>query len=688
MTSMQKDLLGKIDLLIEMSKSPSNIDTLKAELADINEEIENKKHELEELSHSMKDEKYMKASDRIIDENIKVSLELKLQKMAALIKEEEKKAKELVSEEERAHKEQETLKNRISQLENLLKALEEKLTSSNTDASYYQTLSKETEKKKQTAEVELAKKEEEYQKISLELTDTTSRLETLKRRELKESEKLKDTEESLESNEAYIDNKLKEEDLKRIENLEEKMEELETRKEEIETDPVMIGNEAKELYIEDDRTGSFAKVKELVNLIKKQPYMEIASKSERDTILKEKEEEAILKRDEFASMIENKKYDGNDTEIITEREKHLENRKKELENEYNQTKEKIKEIDTIKVKEISSLLSAATIVSENLKKSLEEYKKVVEDDKENLTPKKKAVLMAAYNKKEEELASVETITKSYENDLEELMKESTSLNDKTLVEIEKKIEHIEQDLKDLRKRSMISSKTKDVLAVENDKAKLKELTDQVKEIAECQKYAQTPSEIYDEIEMNIGSFEEREIESAKETEEKTASLEETSEEMEPVETPVVQESESMDPKEEIPEIFDSLRSEKNKDILKEETIDIPWEKNPFEELEPEITEPPKEETTIAKEEPSPSMSPFEINESILSPTKEKALEKVDTQEPKEEPVTNRLRVIQIEPIEEKEPKLEEVPKEEDVVLSDLKDDDYIDFDSLIAGGNV
>ena len=54
---MQKDLIFKIDTLIEMSKSTSNIDTLKAELEEINEEIELKKRELEEQKKSMHDEK-------------------------------------------------------------------------------------------------------------------------------------------------------------------------------------------------------------------------------------------------------------------------------------------------------------------------------------------------------------------------------------------------------------------------------------------------------------------------------------------------------------------------------------------------------------------------------------------------------------------------------------------------------
>ena len=84
----------------------------------------------------------------------------------------------------------------------------------------------------------------------------------------------------------------------------------------------MIGSEAKELLIEDDRMGCFLKIKELVNLLKKNPYMDIASSQELARVLQEEEERAIRERDIFAADLENKRYDGNDTPVILEREKY------------------------------------------------------------------------------------------------------------------------------------------------------------------------------------------------------------------------------------------------------------------------------------------------------------------------------------------------------------------------------
>ncbi len=696
---MQKDLLGKIDLLIEMSKSTSNIDTLKAELDEINDEIENKKREIEELSHSMKDEKYMKASDRIIDENIKVSLELKIRKLESNKKEQERELKRIVKQENEVHKKQAELKEKISCLQSLLDTLKEKCSSvpsSNAEIKeYYTSLVNDTEKKLNKTDIELRMQEEEYKKVTADLTQKTETLKQLETQIQKEKEKLTDTEKSLESNETYIDTKLKQEDTNRLQDLEEKLEELEKRKEEIDLDAVMIGNVAKELLVEDDRTGCFQKIKELVELLKKMPYMEIATKKELDTVLKEEEERAIQERDEFASVIENKKYDGNDSQIIQDREHHLEKKQQELEKAYQEKKKQIEEIDTVEVREISALLSAATIIGETIKKELAEYKKVVEEESENLTPKKKAVLIAAYNKKEEELQTVESIMRAYENDLEALMNESKTIATEEMKKIEEKQAKIAEDLKEIHKKSMMDSKTKDILAVENDKAKLKELTKKVKDITEMKKYAYTPTEIYNEIQNIMAPYQE---------------------EKEPMDTPEVEQTKPETNNFRIPNDYsfekDYNRSEKNKYLFQEEqpeekieesepiqeiNLDIPWE--PVEEVEniepmvSQIDEPvseKEEEKTssgIENFEPTkeevPTISPFEI----ASPVEEAPKEDIQKQGEETSPVTERWKVINIEPLEGKEePSSSEPIQEEDVVLSDVKDDDYIDFDSLIGGG--
>ena len=725
---MQKDLIFKIDTLIEMSKSTSNIDTLKAELEEINEEIELKKRELEEQKKSMQDEKYVKASDRIIDENIKVSLELKIRKLESSQKELESALKSSLKEEDETHKKLNDLQDKIAKLNRLIETLKEKLASIKNDSEsseYYKNLISEQEKKKNKTEVEEKMVAEEYRKAVENLSNLTTKVEDGKQKIDSEKAKLKDTEANLASNISYIDTNLKKEDEKHLEELENKLEALEQRKEEIQIDAVMIGSEAKELLIEDDRMGCFLKIKELVNLLKKNPYMDIASSQELARVLQEEEERAIRERDIFAADLENKRYDGNDTPVILEREKYLEQQKIELEKELIECQNKIRKIDMEKVRILNSLLSSANQISENLRKELAENKQVMEANMENATPRKKAILIAAYNKKEEELSVVQKIIESYETEMQDLMKQSQMIEENELQAIQTKMTKIAEDLKDIHKKTMISSKTKDVLAVENDKTRLKELTDRVKEINTIKKFSQTPSEIYDEVEMILGSFI-------------------TNQEIDEEPKPVIEEPENTlmnnfriatEPEND-KDTYN--RSEKNKDVLIEESQEeskendnsINWFETPVEEnvaITPidmnieSINTPVEEtpnigpslnvETPLDFQESAPTdfvMDSFNTPLNDVSSTKENTiLEPNITLEPTKEiepinmdeiiplgtidntPLKERWKVIHVEPLESttttpKEPTL----SSEDVMISDFKDEDYVDFNTLLDGGNV
>lgn len=448
---MANDILAKIDTLIEMSKSTSNYETLKAELKDIQDEIENKKREIEDLRLSMHDEKYVKASDRIIDENIKVSLELKIQKLEANLKKANSELKKMVEEEENSHQIAKNWKEKVRKITKLLEILKEKLaTSSDQDTKdYYQKLITENEEKLAEAKRNVTETEEEYHKTSRSLTDFTKHVEELKEQLKDEKSKLVSTTKSLETNDAYIDFAKKAEDEKRLENLKHRLEDLKNRQDEILKDAAYVGNNAKELYIEDDRTGCLLKVKELVDYLKTLPFMDIPNSRDVERILNEAEETSTRERDEFASFIDNKKYEENDTQIIEERKHYLESQKQSVQIELEEIQNQIKIIDLEKVKEINGLLSAAIVVSNNLKNDLTEYTKVIEEEKENATPKKKAVLTSAYKKKEEELALVEEIINAYENEMQDLMIESRQLEETEIPKRMEKMEKIDRLLKDI-----------------------------------------------------------------------------------------------------------------------------------------------------------------------------------------------------------------------------------------------
>lgn len=643
---MTNDLLVKIDTLIEMSKSTSNYDTLKAEKTEIEEAIENKRKEIEDLKASMQDEKYMKASDRIVDENIKVSLELKIKKLETDYRKLDRELKKKIKEESDQHKTVKDNQDKVVRLTKLIGTLHDKM-SSITDKGvmeHYETSLVKDEQKLEQAKQNVSESEEEYRRISRELTTLTERMDILKEEIEGEKDKLESTIENLSTNEAYIDKERKAEDERRLVELEQKLEEHETRKKEIEQDPVMIGNIAKELYLKDSFSECFQKLKILVEYIKTLPYMDITSSNEVEKVLKAAESKAVAERDEFASIVESKKYNGSDTKIVEERQKYLNAKKKELQSDLDITKNRLKKMDTAKFQELNSLLNIATSVQESLKKDLEEYRRVIEQERENSTPKKVTTLLAALQKKEEELMIVQEIIVSYENEIEELMMESKELETEKVSFLEKKIAKTEEDIREISKKVVVSSKANDILALESDKAKLKELNDAIKAITERRKFKKTPSEVLDEIEMALGSFLEEEI------------VQEVKEE------PIIEDNFRIVEEIELPE--EEIQEEKEPEII-EETFEIP-------EI-PEIEEKTKEEEIAEVEPVLPVLEPLPIVE-IDEPE--------ELKEEEDFPQNERFKVIEIENLEENM----ELPKEQ-IPAEDFKDEDFIDFDAIIGGDN-
>ena len=67
---MKKEILEKIDLLVEMSGSTNSYENLQEEYTTLLQEIEHKKSQLKVLKRTVSSSKYIKSNERITDENI------------------------------------------------------------------------------------------------------------------------------------------------------------------------------------------------------------------------------------------------------------------------------------------------------------------------------------------------------------------------------------------------------------------------------------------------------------------------------------------------------------------------------------------------------------------------------------------------------------------------------------------
>ena len=508
---MQSDVLKKIDVLVEMAGASLNIDTLKAEKRVIEEEIEELKESLVSLRELKEEEKYFRASEKQVDENIKVSLESKIKKQEKSIKKLQKQIDAAVLEEKNLHSSISRLKEDIRLSKEYIQVLtdrNEKVNDKNT-FEYYLNFLQEENKKLDSLLASLRKSEEDYSGtggalerlsyLNLAMEEMNVKLEG-------EKVKLAETKANLVNPTSYIDEDLKERDAAQISDIQKKITDLEKRRLEIITDPTMIASEAKEAVITDDKASALAKLQELVTIVRAKPYMDIPSSNDFTAMLSAEEEAAIEARDEFASLIDSKNYLDGDSETIEKRIDYLNLEIAALEEKIRISNEEIKNIDSVAFLELTSRLTDTEETANQLIRELAEYKIIIETEIEDKTPKRRAILAAAYDRKQKELENVQKIVDNYKEDQKILIHKAYVIETERIKGFQEEIAVHKNEITEMNILLADVSKAKDVLAIENDKQKLKELDTVVKNIKHRQKYSQTPSEIFEEIASYLGGI--------------------------------------------------------------------------------------------------------------------------------------------------------------------------------------
>jgi chromosome segregation ATPase len=607
---MESDIIKKIDALVDMAGTSSNIDTLKAELNEIEREIEKLKNELNLLTAGNIEDKYFKASDKQVDENIKVSLEAKIKRQEKSLKDLQNSIDSVILDEENSHNELEQIKKSIASSNEYITILNERIKTigDSSALSNYKNIIEEENKKLDSLVSSLNAKEKEYEVIFDKLNLVNQAKEEMREKLESDKNKLSETKASLINPSFYIDLDLKKIDDEHIDKIKASLQELDKRRIEILTDPVMIADEAKTMILDDDRTSALSRIKELVTIVKSKPYMDVPSGADLEKTLDEALENATNERDEFASLIDTKDYSGTDNKIIQNRIEYLNEEITTIENMINNLKSEIDRIDNESFNALNSKLNEAINVKTELEECLNAYRNAIAEIGEEQTPKRRAILSSAYEKKQEELANIKKVIENYKKDQEKLIKRAHDIEVNEISCYENEIRNLEDEIKASNKLLITTKTAKDVLSIENDKMKLKELDDNVKAIKHRKKYNTSPSEIFDEIEMYLG----------------TIGIEDDK-----------------------PEEFSDKDLNYNYDLT---DINIP-------------------ELDLNSEK--------EVKEEIPSITNEEVINELPTFE-KEEVPNQKLKVINVEPLEEPKKEVEENP----FIIGDYKDDDFVDVDTL------
>ncbi len=494
---MHTEVFNNIDILMNMANSPLNVEEINMELASLKRQIKNKQNEIDDLKSLMTESRYFNASNELVDKNIEISLKNKITRLNRRIKEIKFSLEESKNNEKKLHTEISTLKEKLAKNENYLETLRVKANSA-TNNNYYQNLLDKEQKSVEELNKELSEKTKMYESTLKELELNNQAFNELSSKLDTEKTRLNDVLDNLENPNAYIDEDLKARDEEKLTTLNSELEQLEKRKVELLTDSNMIGADAKELIIENDIYEALNKIKELVTIVKSKPYMDISSSS----ILEEELEKKESLRVELSTLIDNKKYDEIDTDIVTKRIDYL---KAEI-TENNQTIEKyqneINNIDEFVNDKLGVFVTELENTILRLEKSINECRTILKD--KNKTARSKMNLESTITKKEKEKEIQNEILESYKQDLLSKIAQTNTLA--SLIDTLNNTNNLyTKELENLNKIALLDFKTKDLAEEENDKEQLKQINEEIKNIKNRQKFDKTPDEIFDQIDMILGS---------------------------------------------------------------------------------------------------------------------------------------------------------------------------------------
>ena len=499
---MKKEVIDKIDLLVEMSGTTNKYETLNEELNVVDSEIETCNDKISNLKKKLSsDFGYTRSNEKIVDENTKMGLENRRVIIVKELEELKDNIADVSKEEETSHELLMEIENELKQSRSFIESIELKMktNSSNKESySFYEGLLDKYHNVVKEKEEEKKNKQHQYDNVVKELEELGVDRELLENKLADLDSKLAMITESLINPKSYVDQKERDKDEKRLEVYKEDLDKLETRRIAIITDPAYIGHEAQELYLEDDKTSALEKIRELVTIVKTKSYMDTPIK-EIDSLL----EQAKAKRDDFANEIENKSYDVGDNSIVTLRIQYLREQKKKKEKEIDELNSKIDKIDNDDVSNLVRYVDDTKNYKEQLALDIASYKKVLDKENDNKSPKKQASLKAALLKKQEEYTLISEMLNDFENDLENTVIYSKTLEDEGVAKIKEEIAKLDEQIALIERQQVLNNHTKDILSIEKDKDTLKVLDDEVEALKHRKKYSTSAGEVLDQIEISI-----------------------------------------------------------------------------------------------------------------------------------------------------------------------------------------
>lgn len=496
-------IFWNLEVLVKMSRSKNDGPSLRIEELEIETKIKNYNQEIEEIQSISEEENY-DTSAEMADRNIEIITKKQVQVLRNELKEKNRELNDLKKEEKILYEKTNLLReNKISQ-EKYIESMQERvgeLVNIDVLDRYNGLIAETTEKINQLSD-ELEEESSAYNQVQEDIITLTEKVKKLEEEIAKKKELLAETQAHLENKENYIDKSKKEKNNKKIADLEGKIKKLNNRLEVLRKDSRYLETKIKDII---NNKESKKKTKpylvELINQVVSIPYINVPT----DNLLEEELLRATQARDSFANEIDQKTYNilEADTpeklriEFLTER---IAKWREQLE-KYNR---EIAEVDNDEQFNYERKEKILNVMISSMKNDVIEFERAYEDIPDSNIGAK-ASLKAALDEKKEDLIEAEKIATLFRKDEAEDIATATRTIKYECDQINKNIAQANDEIQKITNR-LTSKKSGliDISSRNKDKDVLKELAQIVIDIKHRRQFPETPIEIVNRLEEDLG----------------------------------------------------------------------------------------------------------------------------------------------------------------------------------------
>ena len=466
-----------LNLFINISGEKYNISELLDELDRIDKRIPELNDKIAKLKAGMTEDKYFDASSEIIDRNIEISLQKKLDHLYNRLKVLKDQNEVLLNKHRIEEERFSNLNKNLESCQSFVHDLQG-LDFESSSANVQRLIDMENDRFELVLN-EINSTQDNRNKVGEACRDINEEIAKLEKTIQTEEDRLFEVKESLKTKKSYVNEELKSEDLRELNDYETEINDLQNKKEEIINSITYQSNLIREELKNPnfDRSKVMDIAKSMASNLNSLPYLSV----EDDTILTEEFGQLSSKRDELTAVIENKKYS-------------LKNKKPyELRIEY--VNQKLSNAQDIK-EDYESLLNF--ILNQEIEVIIDNLVKLKNEQREMMNA------FANNSKAELQKEFMDELLNRYENDLAKTLAKAKDISSK-IGDQDREIAEAKQEIETINRENKLDFDLENQVEKELDNRMLEEVTDKLKYLNSRIRVGITPNQLCDQIEMLLDS---------------------------------------------------------------------------------------------------------------------------------------------------------------------------------------